>query len=167
MNAQDFLSELSIKVYEPPLSLLRDSGRHADLATPLSVLMLVIDFETEVSMNGVIDFIGNSPGRYATQTVQALSLMGCSQQSKVLSQILELASEAGMTHETIQNERAGLEPFTVTTFSDLHGDKWDSVTEAIYELEEQLELEAIWSNGEKFVEQHLQELLPTAREWYA
>ena len=52
----DIVSELSIKIYEEPLASWRESSKITDLSNPLSVLMLIIDFETEVSMNGILNF---------------------------------------------------------------------------------------------------------------
>ena len=43
MNPSDLLSELSVKIYEPPLSEIRDSGAIRNPADPVCVLMLVID----------------------------------------------------------------------------------------------------------------------------
>ena len=68
----DILSDLSIKIYESPLSEVRSSGRIADVTDPVNVLMLLIDFQTEVEMNGILDFLGNSSGLYARETAEAL-----------------------------------------------------------------------------------------------
>ncbi len=48
----ELLSQFSIKIYEPPLSELRDSGTIRNLSDPIAVMMLIVDFETEVTMNG-------------------------------------------------------------------------------------------------------------------
>jgi hypothetical protein len=56
----DLLSEFSIKIYEPPLSHVRSSGHIANVSDVVCTAMLVVDFETEVSMNGIANFIGNS-----------------------------------------------------------------------------------------------------------
>ena len=38
--------------------------------------MLLVDLETERAMNGMLDFLGNSSGKYAMETVTALELVG-------------------------------------------------------------------------------------------
>ena len=150
----DILSELSIRLYEPPLSALRDNGGIADLSNPLSVVMLLIDFETEVSMNGIADFIGNSTGLYANETVVALELIGCKTAAVTLKTILQVASAAGMTHEAIQADRAGLAPYTLTSFSELHGRKWDSALGKINQLCNTIDFEHILRAAEAFIANH-------------
>ena len=103
MEETDLLSEFAIKVYEPPLSLHRASGQIADTSDPVSVAMLVVDLDTEVAMNGMVNFIGNSTGLYASQTVEALERIGCAEDASVLRQILAAAEAAGMTHAAIQD----------------------------------------------------------------
>lgn len=153
MESSDILTELTIKVYEPPLSLLRDDGRITNLADPVAVLMLVIDFETELSMNGINDYIGNSTGLYARETVEALKVLGCLDAAQKLSEILDQATGAGMTHGAIQRDRSGLTPYTITTFNKLHGDKWSQVSEAINELADDIDFSIVWDCAEKFIDE--------------
>ena len=46
----DLLSEFAIKIYKPPFSEIRSSGRIANVSDVICIAMLVVDFETEVSM---------------------------------------------------------------------------------------------------------------------
>ncbi len=124
MTASELLDELSVKAYEEPLSALRESGQIADVSNPVCALMLVIDFETEFSMNGIADYLGNSAGAYADQTVEALVRMGCPDAAEKLRTILERSRAAGMTHEAVQAGRSGLPEYGVTSFAKTHGDKW-------------------------------------------
>jgi hypothetical protein len=130
----DLLSEFSIKIYEPPLSHVRSSGHIANVSDVVCTAMLVVDFETEVSMNGIANFIGNSTGRYASETVLALERIGCADEAAALGRILSVASEAGMTHATVQADRDVQRPFAVASFSQLHGSKWNAALERIGEV---------------------------------
>jgi hypothetical protein len=116
--------------------------------------MLVVDLETEVMMNGITDFIGNNTGLYAVQTVHALEVIGCQDDASLLRQILASAGDAGMTHEAIQAERSGVAPFTVTSFSAVHGGKWDAVSEKIDRLCGQMDFERIQARAVEFVADH-------------
>ena len=164
MDASDIFCELSVKVYEPPLSLLREDGRIADLSNPLAVLMLVIDFETELSMSGINDYIGNSTGRYASATVDALNVLGCHVAAEQLATILAKSAEVGMTHEAIQGERQGLEPFSVTSFRELHGEKWDQVSEEIDELAGQIDFGQVLKCAEQYIDLHRQVILAALQQ---
>jgi hypothetical protein len=154
MSPADMLSELSIKIYEPPLSALRDDGTICDLSNPIAVVMLVIDFETEVSMNGINNFIGNFTGRYAAETVAALRKIGCAADAERLQRILDIVAAAGMTHDAIQQERSVITESTVTSFSKMHGDKWDSASEEIKRIESEIDYSDITAHAERFVADH-------------
>lgn len=154
MNASDILDEFSIRAYEPPLSLLRDNGEIANLNDPLAVIMLIVDFEAELEMNGINNFIGNSTGLYAYETVEALKIIGCDEDSKILADILKKAKDAGMTHEAIQKDRQKLKLHSVASFQQIHGDKWDNVTDEIDHLAKQIDFEKITKCLEKYVDKN-------------
>ncbi len=154
MTPEELLSEFSIKIYEPPLCEMHDNGEIRDLSNPIAALMLVVDFETEVSMNGINNFIGNSTGLFANETVAALKTIGCETQAVQLEQILAIAAAVGMTHDAIQQGRSGLQQHAITSFSDLHGDKWDAASEQIDAIESDIEYSDMMSRAEDFVRLH-------------
>ncbi|WP_417393747.1 DMP19 family protein [Gimesia chilikensis] len=84
MTPEDLLGELSIRIYEPPLSDMREDGRICNAADPVAVLMLILDCDTEVAMNGIDNFIGNSSGRYMRETITALQTIGAQSQAALL-----------------------------------------------------------------------------------
>jgi hypothetical protein len=153
-KSEDLLSELTIKIYESPLSQLRESGAIADPLRPISIVMLVIDFETEVSMSGIADFIGNSTGRYANETVIALERIGCPNEAALLKKILAVAARVGMTHGEIQRERSGLAPFSVTSFKEVHGPKWDAALDEIRAMCGAIDFATVMRHAEQFVADH-------------
>ena len=51
-------------------------------------------------------------------------------------------------------DRAGLEEYTVTSFSDLHGDKWDAASDEIDGVADEIDFGIVGTNAERFVNQH-------------
>jgi hypothetical protein len=126
--------------------------------------MLLIDFETEVSMNGIVDLLGNSTGLYAFETADALRLVGCREDAAALTEILSVAATAGMTHAAIQQDRVGLAPFTVTTFHEAHGGKWDRACREVQRLGKQIDYSRVMAHLASFIDCHrasLEPLLPS------
>ena len=66
--------------------------------------------------------------------------------------MVSIAFKAGMTHETIQKDRAKLTEFTITSFKELHGDKWDDATKVICDIEDNIEYEKIYDALDKYVD---------------
>jgi hypothetical protein len=154
MSSQNLLSELAVKIYEPPLSEIRESGAIADMSNPICVLMLLIDFDTQVCMNGIVNFIGNSTGLYAKETVSALEHIGCSEESRQLADILAVAAAAGITHEAIQADRSSVELYSVTTFPRLHGSKWHDAVADIESIHNRMDMQNVFDKIEQFIAQH-------------
>lgn len=98
---------------------LRRSGAIAELSNPVAVLMLVIDFDTEVAMNGITDFLRNSTGIYGTETVRALSSGSDVRTTWPREEIGELAEKIDFAKLM---EKA-------TVFADEHGDALREVLE--------------------------------------
>lgn len=157
MTPADLLTEFSIKIYEPPLCKMRDDGRICEPSNPVAVLMLVVDFETEVSMNGINNFIGNSSGLFGNETVAALKTIGAQTQATLLERILRVAENAGMTHDAIQRERSGVGEYAITSFKELHGDKWDAASAKISDIESEIDYSDLMSCAQNYVQQHTEE----------
>ena len=116
--------------------------------------MLIVDFNTEIEMNGILNFIGNSTGLYARETVEALRIIGCDYDAETLKKILDSADDVDMTHAAIQTDRRSLEPYAVASFSSVHGDKWDEASTLIDSLEDEIDFGRVLNATEEFIELH-------------
>jgi hypothetical protein len=154
MTVQDLLDEFAVKIYSSPLADLRTSGAIRDLANPIHVAMLLIDFETEVSMNGINDFIGNSSGQYLSETIDALAQIGRHTDAGFLRQISLVAADAGMTHGAIQAERSDVPEYTVTSWTEMHGDKWDVACRLNRELCDNIDFSGVIEGVTELVERN-------------
>lgn len=150
--------DFSVRIYEPPLSEIRASGAIADATKPVHVLMLIMDFVTELEMNGIGNFIGNSTGRFANETVTALREAGVSDQAQLLEEIVGIANEAGMMHAAIQEDLSGLPEFSVASFSQLHGDKWEGASRKMEAVADQIDVGKIYSAMRAYCDKHQGEI---------
>jgi hypothetical protein len=151
-GATDVLNDLGSLIYSPSFENYRSSGALRDVGIPLNAVALVLDFESEVTCSGIVDFLGNSTGAFARETVDALRQLNCLGEAEALLQIVEIAEAAGMTREAVQLDLSHLEPFTVGTFAEFHGDKWNRACDEIQVLSVQINLEHVVNALESFVE---------------
>jgi hypothetical protein len=84
-TAFEILQELGRRIYRPPLSPLRDRLR--EMPAAFRVPMLVIDFDTEVHMQGIYGFLENSTGRYLDETIDALEAIGAQETPATMKRI--------------------------------------------------------------------------------
>jgi hypothetical protein len=158
MDALDLLDELSVRIYEPPLASFRDDGRITDASNPLAVVMLLLDYETECSMNGIIGYLENASGQHLSETINAVCGLGCTEHAKILEKIQTTAATGGMTYNEIRKDATELEVFAVTSFADLHGDKWDDVCDTIEALHDAVDWDAFWKAMTAFVGKHKEQI---------
>jgi hypothetical protein len=117
----EIVTELSIRIYEPPLSELRD--RLADLPAAIRVPMLVLDFDTEVSMQGILGFLENSTGLFLNQTIDAFSEIGAMQTAATLTDVRTIMERHGVTPADLRADFEGTTEYQITSFQELHGDE--------------------------------------------
>jgi hypothetical protein len=60
MSTDEILDNLRIQIYKPPLSKLREDPR--SVPEVLRIPVLIIAFDTEVCMKGILGFLENSTG---------------------------------------------------------------------------------------------------------
>ena len=142
-QASKILDHLFVAIYEEPLCLLRNNVEFTSVNSPLRNIMLIIDFETELSMNGILDFLGNSTGLFIPETIDSLKTVGLIHQADILSKIFDTANDAGMTYSRIQEDRRNVIG-SIASWRDAHGEKWKTAQDIIYELDENMKAEDIY-----------------------
>lgn len=154
MTTEQLLDELARKIYQPPLSGFRESEEIRDVENPISVVILIIDFDTEWQMNGIFNFLGNSTGRYLKETIKALDKINAVKCLNTLNEIAVIAQEAKMTHEAIQEDRSSLTEYQILSWNEAHGNKWEEAENKINRLDETFDFDELYQCLEAFVAKH-------------
>jgi hypothetical protein len=158
---RELIEALSIQIYEPPLSNARE--RLLEISEPLRVLILVLDFDTEVCMQGMLGFLENSTGLYFTETIDAFEKIDARETLEVLRGVEKTLQKHGVTPSRLRADFAGTEEYQITTFRELHGNL-GSLPEEVEHHAKRLYLygregERVWDLLEGFVKTHRQAIL--------
>ena len=119
MTGEELLKRIG-NPYEEPILAVRDHPSWPNLSNPLHVALLLIDFDTELCMNGILGFLENSTGAYLDQTVDAFRLVGAEQTATTLSQIRDAMQRHSVSHQQLRSDFQGSSEFQITSFSQLH-----------------------------------------------
>lgn len=158
LSPAKLVEALSIRIYEPPLCTARDRLR--EIAEPLRIPILVLDFDTEVCMNGMLGFLENSTGLFWAETIDAFDKIGASETVSVLRAIKTTLDKHGVTPERLRADFAGTQEYQITTFRELHGDLGTMPDEVeqdarrLYLYGKPGTREPVWSLLEAFVEKN-------------
>jgi hypothetical protein len=134
MNADSLIQELAVQIYQAPLVSIRDEADYPNLNIPLHLVVLLIDCDTEIEMNGILGFLENMTGRYLPQTTEALRLIGAPKCAAIFDSVHASMTRYGVTWERLRGDFEGSTEFQITSFRRLHGEALDSFTAEVGKL---------------------------------
>jgi hypothetical protein len=128
-NASALIEDLAIRMYSEPASSLWADRLVAPM--PLRIMLLILDFDTEVSMNGVLGYLENSTGRYLTEAETAFALVGATRTADILRSVSAALDRLGTSPTSLNTDLQKVAQYEVTTFRTSHGIVGEAVAEAV------------------------------------
>lgn len=138
MSGKDILNEIGLKAYSKPLNGIRRLPSWPSLNDPLHVAVLLVDFDTEVTMNGLLGFLQNSTGAYLDQTIEACRLLGAKQTTDTLCRVREVMARCDVSHQRLRELFLHTVEHQVVASSELHDGSLDDFTDEVERLENKL-----------------------------
>ncbi|WFR62290.1 hypothetical protein P9222_29390 [Paenibacillus amylolyticus] len=133
MSGEEVVGSIAMDLYRAEFATIRDSG--PELPQVLRDIILIIDLDTELSMNGMSGFLENASGQYLVETIAAMERTGNDADAVILKKIEQMLSENGITHGQLRDNVNGLTEDDITTSLQTHG-------EQIHKVLQEIELEA-------------------------
>ncbi|WP_440117841.1 DMP19 family protein [Paenibacillus sp. QZ-Y1] len=133
MSGEEVVGSVAMDLYRAEFATIRESG--PELPQVLRDTILIIDLDTELSMNGMTGFLENASGQYLGETIEAMERIGNEADAEILKKIERMLSESGVTNGQLRDNVNGLSEHDITTSLQTHG-------EQIHEVLQQVELEA-------------------------
>jgi hypothetical protein len=129
MSVAELLESLAEQRYRPPLAELCEDLR--SIPEVLRIPILIIDFDIEIQMNGILGFLENLTGRYLADTIDALDTVAARDTAKTLRAVNGIMIEHGVTFQRLRNDFAKCQEFDITSFSELHGEELSQMADLI------------------------------------
>lgn len=120
----------------------------------IQTALFLIDFDTELNMEGIFSFLENSIGHYAPNIIKAFRDIGDDKDADILSEICRLAPPDLIRGEFLNGDYS---EYDISAFDDIH-ELNEEVLEKIEILESQLYLNTgfnIWQLLYNYLEIHL------------
>lgn len=163
LSTEELVQALSISLYEPPLNRLRETL--ASRPEVFRVLTLVLDFDTEVSMSGILGFLENSTGQWLSETIEAFDLISANETAGILRRVHQAMNRHGITPTTLRSEVNAGTLYDVVSFGELHGAKSQAMSREVMQIAGDLYVgnpgsqEEPWRLLYEYVEPRRQQLL--------
>jgi hypothetical protein len=132
MIGSEILNELGVRIYREPLSALRHAPGWPSLENPLHLAMLLIDFDSELLMNGMLGLLENPTGAYLDQTIDAFSMLGENETAEILRGIRAVMEKYHITHKKLREPHQHAVEYQIVTFTELHGHDLDDFADEVY-----------------------------------
>lgn len=133
MSGEEIVGSIAMDMYRAEFASIRE--RVTELPAVLRDIMLIIDLDTELSMNGMTGFLENASGQYMDKTIEALVRIGDNADAAILQKVGQLLSDQGVTVGQLREHVERLSEHDITTSLQTHGPQ-------IHEVLQQVEREA-------------------------
>jgi hypothetical protein len=120
MTADQLVWKLAVKVYEDPLVKVRSEPDYPNLGNPLHLVTLLIDADTEITMNSILGFLENMTGDHLSSTIEALDVIGAPKCAAVFRAVEECMKRHSVTWNRLRGDLADSEEFQVSSFRKPH-----------------------------------------------
>ncbi len=128
---QDIIEHLRIKVYSPEMFGRYEQEVFQTFPEPLQTILLIIDFDTEVAMNGILGFLENSTGLYLDETIEAFARIGALQTSTILAEVKTILKNHQTSAQNLRDEVNQMPLYSITSFLEMHGEHSKGMTDEI------------------------------------
>lgn len=131
LSAEDMIGEISLRLYNQENYHLRDGEVFSALPTVLRDIILIIDLDTEVTMEGILGFLENSTGLYLDDTISTLERIKAYEDRQVMSNIRDILKKYNVSTHDLRDDVNRGSLYEISSFSQTHGSQYDQMAEEI------------------------------------
>ncbi|MCM3131357.1 hypothetical protein M3629_01075 [Paenibacillus polysaccharolyticus] len=132
MSGEEIVGSVAMDMYRAEFSTIREHV--SELPVVMRDMMLIIDLDTELSMNGLTGYLENSSGQHLKEVTEALIRSGNETDAMILQKVEQLLAEQSVTVGQLRENVERLSEHDITTSLQTHGAQ-------IHELLQQVEQE--------------------------
>ncbi|MCP1307330.1 DMP19 family protein [Paenibacillus tyrfis] len=137
-SADEIMDHVGINRYSQENIQLKDEEVFFKLPALLQDIVLLIDFDTELIMNGILGFLENSTGKYLNETIEALERIGAVHDANALKDIKRILENYNLSTGQLHRDLQDLEPYEINYFRQVHAIADDEFFEEIQYAAEKL-----------------------------
>lgn len=163
MSAADIIDDIASNLYNEENFHIKEPNVFNRIPLIIKDIILLIDFDIEVNMNGILGFLENSTGLFLNETIDSLERIDAYEDMKILKNIADIMKRYNTStydlRENVNNESL----YEITSFIKTHGDDYDEMADEIIMEADKLYIgnpdRNIFDNLEIYIEKHKKELV--------
>ena len=131
VKAEEIIEHVYINLYEKDYYDIRENEIFNSLPVLIKDIILLIDFDTELNMNGILGFLENSTGLYLDDTIEVLERIGATEDYEILKNIKDIMLRYNVGTKRLRDNVNQGSQYEITSFLKIHGQEYYSMAEEI------------------------------------
>ncbi|QYR19646.1 DMP19 family protein [Paenibacillus sp. sptzw28] len=167
--ASEIVEHICEGIYQEDFYLVRDKEVLSKIPILIRDCVLLIDFDTELNMNGIFGYLENSTGKFIDETIEVLERIGAVRDAKALNKIKKSLSNFGLKTHDLNTNLHNLKEYQINNFIQTHGITDSELLDRIQQEAENLYInnqeENIFNNLIDYIEANKQNLIDELKEY--
>ncbi|TCM91006.1 uncharacterized protein DUF4375 [Paenibacillus sp. BK033] len=162
-SASELIEHVCSNRYKKENCSKEDKQGFKQLPRVLQDIILLIDLDTELNINGVLGFIENSSGRYLDETIDVLGRIRAVNDANALKEIKDILREYDAGAHKLNDDIQHLQQYEVRSYAQTHPILDDEFYDRIQRAEEKLYINAnqenVFDHLMRYIEANKKELM--------
>lgn len=121
LTTRELVDHICDGIYKEETYVMRDKEILNSIPQLIRDCILLIDFDTEMNMNGIWGYLENSTGQFIEETIEVLERIGAVSDAIALQNIKKSLDECGLRTSKLHANVQNLQEYQVSTFHRTHG----------------------------------------------
>ncbi len=145
-SADEILNHVGSAMYSKETIQLKDEEVLFKLPALLRDIVLLIDFDSELNINGILGFLENSSGKYLNETIEVLERIGAVHDANALIDTKRILESNHLSTGQLNRDLQDLELYEISHFKQTHAIEDDEFIEEILDAAERLTFNSLEEN---------------------
>ncbi|MCP3773301.1 DMP19 family protein [Paenibacillus sp. MZ04-78.2] len=141
-SSDEIIDHVASNMYSRENIQLKDEEVFFKLPALLRDIVLLVDFDTELNMNGMLGFLENSTGKYLNETIEVLERIGAVHDANALIDIKRILEDYNLSTGRLHRNLQDLELYEINHFEQAHANVDDEFFAKIQYAAEKLTIDS-------------------------
>lgn len=157
-TGEEIVEEIASNLYEGENYLILQEEYFYKIPEQIRDIILLINFDNELAMEGILGFLENSSGVYLNDTIESLKKIQAEQDHNILKKIKHILDESNKSASQLRVNTNDQELYSIQGFSETHGSAFDDMVDRICQIAEKLYISSedrnIFDNLILYIDKH-------------
>lgn len=163
VSGEQIIEEIAKNLYNDANYRITEPAIFYKLPEVIRDIILIINLDTELQMQGILSFLENSTGLYLNDTIETLQRIHAEEDYIIMKKIRALLKTNGVSTVELRDNVNSQEVFSISSFSNRHGSTYDAFADKVCEIADMLYLNSkdrnIFVNLIEYVDKRKSEIL--------